>query len=484
MPLHPRRAALAALAGLALVTIAAACGGGSSSAGSGASVVPGGAVLYGSALTDEQSGQWRQAAGLIRRLPGGDDLIRGFLRELEAQGDWETEVAPALGPELVFVLLSASDQDELVSLTQPDDEDAFKALVEKSDDSPVAREIEGWWAVAESEALLDRYEEALDEGSLEDSAAFRDAIGDLPAARLLTLYVGANAAEGQAPGMLNDEALDCLTGEASGGSALAIGTNEDGFRLSSTSAEIPFDVGTGASDLDDKLPGGALAFASGHDGASLLRRALDCFSSGMGVQLDQLETFTGISVERDVLPLFEGETAIAVYPPGALQRGGKDPIDATPTVALVTQVEDTEDVLASLDRHIRTLGPLGGNLTLREQTVGGLPTRTVSRDGSPVFSYAAADGFLVLSNMESGALVLSGGGPVLARDEAYVAAREAASVPDETAGFLYVDVASIWQLSQTLKGSAPPESDVPGGLVLWGERDGDSLTTQGFLAIE
>ncbi len=58
-----------------------------------------------------------------------------------------------------------------------------------------------------------------------------------------------------------------------------------------------------------------MAFASVHNGATILRHFLDCATDSLGMQLGQLEAFTGISPEKDLLPLFEGETALAVYPP-------------------------------------------------------------------------------------------------------------------------------------------------------------------------
>ena len=192
------------------------------------------------------------------------------------------------------------------------------------------------------------------------------------------------------------------------------------------------------------------------------------------MQLGQLEAFTGISPEKDLLPLFEGETALAVYPPT-----GEESTD--PGIAAVTQVADTADVLASFDRHLQALGPLVGELTVREQTLEGLDVHVVSRDGQPIFAYAARDGLFAVSNTPAGTLILQAGGKTLAQDEHYLAARDAAGAPDETAGFLYVDAGALGSL---FTGTGANGAQGLAGLVVWGETDGDALSTQGFLAID
>jgi hypothetical protein len=151
------------------------------------------------------------------------------------------------------------------------------------------------------------------------------------------------------------------------------------------------------------------------------------------------------------------------------------------SVVAVTEVADTEDVLASFDRHLQALGPLAGNLAVREQTLEGLAVHVVTRDGQPLFAYAARDGLFALSNAPAGVLVLQAGGKTLAEDEDYVAAREAAGAPDETAGFLYANASALTSL---FSGQGPAGAKGLGGLVVWGEQSGDGVTAQGFLAID
>jgi hypothetical protein len=463
-----RVAPLAALPALAL-TLAVGCGGGSTTeAGSGAAVAPASAPFYASIATDPESDQWKQAGALLRQVSGGDELLQSLFEE---EGGWEA-IEPALGPEVVMVVLDASSESSEIALTQPDDVEAFKKL--SADDDGATREIDGWWAVAATEELLDRFEQAKDDGTLADSEAFQAATSELPDDALATLYVSPASEIGSLPGMLDEGTLRCFTGgEEQQASAYAISAVDGGFQLDSSETALPFPLEAGASDLDDKLPAGALAFASVHNASAILRHFLDCAGESLGMQLGQLEAFTGIEPEKDLFPLLEGETALAVYPPTA---DGTDP-----AIAAVTQVADTADVLASFDRHLQALGPLVGELTVREQPLEGLAVHVVSREGQPIFAYAARDGLFAVSNTPAGTLVLQGGGQTLAQDEHYLAARDAAGAPDETAGFLYVDAAALGSL---FTGTGMNGTQGLGGLVVWGETDGDALSTQGFLAID
>jgi hypothetical protein len=466
-----RLAPLVALPVLALTLVVGCGGGGANEAGSGAAVVPASAPFYASITTDPESDQWKQAGALIRQVSGGDALLQSLLDDLGEKGGWE-DVEPALGPEVVVVALDASEDASEVALTQPDDVEAFKALA--AEDDGVTREIDGWWATADSEALLDRFEQAKEDGTLADSEAFQQAMSELPDDALAKLYVNATGEIASVPGFLDENTIRCFGGgEEQPSAAYAISAVDGGFRLDSSDTKLPFPLEVGASDLDDKLPAGAMAFASVHNGAAVLRHFLDCATDSLGMQLGQLEAFTGIEPEKDLLPLFEGETALAVYPPTRDETGLG--------IAAVTQVADTADVLASFDRHLQALGPLVGELTVREQTLEGLDVHVVSREGQPLFAYAARDGLFAVSNTAAGTLVLQGGGKTLAEDEDYLAARDAAGAPDETAGFLYLGAAALGSL---FTGGGPDGAQGLGGLVVWGEADGDSLSTQGFLAID
>jgi hypothetical protein len=490
-----RRLGLAVLLAAGALALAAGCGGGTTSdPGSAAALVPKSAPVYVEVATDEDGDQWRTAADLLQRLPFG----AAFSGELD--GVDGSDVAAALGPESALVVLDPARGDEtVVGLTQPDDVDAFKSLA--ADDDSAVREIDGWWAIADSEAVLDRFEEARKDGSLADEEGFQQATDGLTGDRLALVYANPEAGLASAPaaGMLDEGALRCVTGgDEQQPVALAVSATDGGFELHSSESPVAFDVTSAASGLDDRLPAGALAFASVHDGAAALRHMLDCVEDSLGAQLSQLEALTGISVENDLLALFEGETALAVYPgagPGENQKSGWAPYPGGDaglgaaldpggeTVTVLTEVDDPEDVLNRFDRHLASLGPLFGNLRVTTKTIDGLDVRTVVSDGSPALSYAASDGLLAVSTSPQGVLLVQGtDGRTLAEDPHYVDARDAAGVPDETAGFFYLDLGSI---AQTLMPASEDSAGKGlGGLVVWGDEEGDGLSAQGFLAID
>ena len=58
----------------------------------------------------------------------------------------------------------------------------------------MTRKVEGWTLVADSEAVLDRFETARSKGALEDVDEFNDAMDGLPDEAVAKLYVNGGAA--------------------------------------------------------------------------------------------------------------------------------------------------------------------------------------------------------------------------------------------------------------------------------------------------
>ena len=150
---------------LALAALLAGCGSASktSSRGSsipaGASVVRSGVVAFVAVDSDMGSSQWKQLDELAQKFPGRDQAVAKLKQQLTDQGvDYETDVKPALGPELDVAVVSAGNESstKAVALTKPDDPAKFKALVAKlnakdsSGDRAVYREVDGWYALSVS----------------------------------------------------------------------------------------------------------------------------------------------------------------------------------------------------------------------------------------------------------------------------------------------------------------------------------------------
>ena len=102
---------------------------------------------------------------------------------------------PALGPELDVAVVSAGNESstKAVALTKPDDPAKFKALVAKlnakdsSGDRAVYREVDGWYALSDSQASISRALEG--NAPLADDADFKEAMGKLPGDALAKVYL-------------------------------------------------------------------------------------------------------------------------------------------------------------------------------------------------------------------------------------------------------------------------------------------------------
>jgi hypothetical protein len=164
--------ALLALPALLLVT---ACGGSEQAAAtsttSSASLAPRDAAVWAALDTDPESAQWQELTVLLERVPGARAALDELLADaLEGEGlDWEEDVLQALGPEVVLVVPAGSGAP--VVLTQPEDEERLRALADRDEDT-VLGERDGWTVVAESQAALDGYEQAMEEGTLADDPDF------------------------------------------------------------------------------------------------------------------------------------------------------------------------------------------------------------------------------------------------------------------------------------------------------------------------
>jgi hypothetical protein len=440
------------LATAVLAAVLAGCGQ-TGAAGSAASAVPESALAYVSVDTSFEGGQWRAVSGLLEKFPDGEGLLEELLEKASAEAGLESDsdLRAALGPEVAVVVLEAptgaGDDPPVVILTKPEGEDAFAELVEGADGARA--EVRGWQAVAETEADLERYREALDAGSLEGTDAFAEAMDDLPAEALARVYVNgaalAEAASDLQPGAV-PMPFDLAGGTGSLGAALVAeddGVRVEGRAVATGETDAP-ELETFESELVEEVPAGAVAFLAFND----LGSALEQFGESLGAGAAPLPFDLG-----EVTGLLSGEIALYVRP--------------GPAVTLVAEVEDEAAALATVES---LLGLAGGR--------------------APVV-YDAFDGLLAVSNSQKELDDLRGDGPRLDQDDRFEAALAAAGMPDETSGFGYVDVRAAVPL---VAGLAPAEGapdalpdeylEPLGGLVFWGEGSGDTQRFSLFLAVD
>ncbi|HSE80982.1 MAG TPA: hypothetical protein VLA87_04690 [Gaiellaceae bacterium] len=448
-----RRVLIPALLAAALLALLAGCGS-TGQVGSATSAVPASALAYVSVDTSFEGDQWQAVSGLLARFPNGEGLLEELLERATAEAGLESDadLRAALGPEVALVVLDVPTDLEadppLVVLTKPEDEDAFAGLLEGED--AARAEVEGWQAVAKTEADLERYREALEGPSLDESEEFAEAMDDLPADALARVYVNGGAlaeAFSELPTGAGPIPFG-FAGAETGSLGAALVAEEDGVRVegravAADGSESP-ELGTFESELVEEVPASAVAFLAFNDlGAALEQYADALGAGGAPLPFDLDET----------AELLSGEIALSVRP--------------GPAVTLVAQVEDEAAALAAVES---LLGLAGGR--------------------APVV-YDAFDGLLAVSNSQAELDVLRGDAPRLDQDDRFEAALEAAGMPDETSGFGYVDLRAAVPLVAGLApggeggGYLPEDYLEPlGGLVFWGEASGDAQRFSLFLAVD
>ena len=485
-----RVALFAALAGAGAL-IAGGCGQTEAgSSGAGAEVVPADAAVFASFDTRFDAEQWQDAADLVERFPRGD-LLRGFLtRELEQEGlDFERDVKPAVGPEVdVVVLSSPSPEDEpaVAVLTKPRDPAKLDQLLERSEEDLVSEEVGDWTVIAESPEVIEAFRPLADgeTESLADSDRFAETMSGLEGDAIAKVYVNAEAAGPE----LEGTGVGPLTGFCSVGGELvtagaALRAEDEGVRVEATSTEEGGEeLPTYDARFLDELPAGAAVYVSFNDVAGQFdatREQLRAQMPDFDRQLEEAERALGLSIEEDVLPLLRGEGAFAVYTTSLI-----------PTVTLALEVEDEEGAVATVDDLVARLAAQRPGVEPRDTEIAGVPAKQVPLDEMFSLYYAAFDGKLVVTTTPAGIEELREDGTKLGDDEKLQDAKDAAGMPDETAGFVYVDsdeAIGLLQAAAALEGENLP-SDVrenlePLGTAVFYSAD-DDVCFSGFVGID
>jgi hypothetical protein len=386
-----------------LALVAAGCGGSDSAAtggSGGAEIAPQSAAFYLTLNTDLDSDQVDQLESLLQKFPDRQKLFaeiqKGFAEE---DLSWETDIKPALGETFDLVLLDFRNSDDVVGILKPADEAKLQALVTKGDDPAVTRKVDGWTLIADSEAVLDRFETARSQGTLDDSDEFNKAMDGLPEEALAKLYVDGGAATTA----LDDAGASAATGKNRLKTvALALGAESSGLKLDGgVTSDLEDDLAAKEpyeAKLLDVAPDGALAFISGNgydEVEKTLRETPGTY--------DQFREILGIDLEG-VFSLFDGEFAFWV--------GRGAPI---PEVTFLAEVKDEAAATAALDKLAGLIPPEAG-AERRTTEVDGVQAKQVVVEGFPI-TYAVFDGRAIVTT-RPGAIsdVRDGGGDSLADD--------------------------------------------------------------------
>jgi hypothetical protein len=485
---------LAALAGVA-VTLAAGCGGDTTRSGSvpdGASFAPANTAAYVVAVTDVESEQWRQADELLKKFPGRAKLIESFTEDL-AEDDltWEEDVRPALGEDIHVVWLDfANDGENIVGYAQPKDKAKFNELVECCDEPMVHREIDGWTVFAETQALITRFANARSDDSLADQDVFRDAMERLPDDSLARAYVSGEQIEAAVErGAAKDSDLRQfrqLQRNLGTIESLSFATTprDEGVRMDAVFASsMDPQAESFSAELAERLPAGALAYLAFGDLREAFRGFLDSAKENdpnFEQQRRQFETALGFSLEDDLFPLFSEEGGLAVY------RSG----EATPDATLLLDVEGDEEKAQNVINRLGALLQLGeGEGSVRKLTIEGVEVTQLGLPGDEFGAFlGVSDGMLIAATTQAGFRAALDPDETLAEDAQFEQAQEAAELPDESLGFVYLNLQELLPLAleqdPDVDPDVSPNTKPLQSALLYGEGDGNRVLLSGFLTIE
>lgn len=441
-----------------------------------ARAVPAGAALYATIHLQPSTGQKLNLAALLREVPGFadasslDQKLHEIAARLVGQAgiDYEADLRPWLGNRLSLAVPAVGDdptQPATLVLVEVRDREAAAAAIERiaTDQglSVARRDYQGVdvnvagetaWALLDDLLLLaqgdDTLEAALDADadrapSLADEAAFGAAMRRVPADNLASVYLNLEAAAGEVG----------AGGEVAGYStaSLALVVEAEGLRLAGSA---PFDADAAPSD-------GRGAFALATEPSSLaewmpadtqaeavifgLSQALQAVEDQLGGAggaadvadaINQLRALAalglGISIDDDILPLFDREVGVAV---SGLER-------ATPSVQLLLRPSDPDAAQDALARVTDALEERGA--AVDEQTVAGSTVTSVAIPDLGEASYTMLDDVIVVAlDVEGVSAVLEArsSGASLAEADRYRAAWLLAGTRGGNEGF--VDVASL-----------------------------------------
>jgi hypothetical protein len=377
-------------------------------------------------------------------------------------------------------------------LLQPADADKFAALVKKGNakdpSSKVVYEKVGDWTVAaDSQAKIDVYKQQLSGPKLADDATFKDAMGKLSDNALEKLYANGE----RVTAALKQALPSAVTGAAQSGKLVSgvaeLVAENDGMRLDGTftTAGAKQQLTSYKAALPDQVPAGALAYLS-FNGESFGTQA-----STFRKQFEQGFLGSGggaIPGLKQLLPLLEQLGAVFAHENALYIRPGA----LIPEVTLVARPDSPEQSAAALDKLVAQLAGLAGApIKAKPVTIGTIHAKEI--DLGQVSIYYGADGAnLIVSDQQQAFQDLKGSGPKLSGDATFKEAQAAASMPDTTSGFLYLNLKDSIPLVESLAklGGSTLPPDVVDNLrplrtfVAWAKAGGNDSSFAAFLEIK
>jgi hypothetical protein len=489
--LRPMRLRVAAVGLVAVFTLAAgACGGsdevtGAGGGSDGAGFVPGTAPAYVSFNTDFESDAWTNLQALLDKFPDRERALSQIREGFEAGDVTFDEIKAALGPETgLAVLAFEGETGTAFGLTEAKDQAKLDELIrrlneaDETGDDAVKEVVDGWTIVSDNQAAIDAAKRAHEGESLADSERFDDAMSDLSGDAVVRFYLDGAALSRQ----LDAQTQGAATSLAGGGTLQSIAG-----QVTAADDGLGFDVvvrtdggttpGAYESQLVGQVPADVLVFGSFNALGEQLKKVSS--SPQLQQQLGALQGALGISV-TELGDLLGGEGAFYV-------RQGA-PI---PEITLAVTVDDEQQAFATVDRLAMRLAQFAGGGAPTPTKIGDVDAKRLTIQNFAVY-YAAFDGKLVVTSATTGISELAGGGDKLADDPTFTAAKASAEMPDETAGFLYLNIEDALPLlegfAQTAGEPLPPEARANAeplrSALFYATAEEGKARVKGFLRIE
>jgi hypothetical protein len=446
----------------AIALLAAGCGGTTAQVGTGASdLVPASAAVFIAVDSDPNSQQWQTVNDLAGKFPDKQDAVDSIKQDLSKDGvDWAKDVKPALGKEFDLVWLDFNHgSDEFVILTQPGDDAKFERLIAKAnesqknpDDRAVMDKFHGWYVLGPDQVTIERFEQASDSAtqSLSDERAFTRSMDRLGGDSLLRAYVNGQAVTDVVRKYGGADAAKYL--EKAGTLdwlAFRTGVKSDGIGFDAIVHGRPGELfkGVGSAkgfqpELPGHVPQDALLYFTFHG------------TKGMFASLQKNKLFDSPELRQykdvfdDLDALLQGENAFYLRPGNG--RVGGLPIKL-PELTFVSSPGKT-DGAKMVDRLLSSKL----HLFPTRMTVDGTPVRRLAQGRVGLF-YANVDGRLVLTDAPAGIRGFKHPGATLADSDKFGNAKSASRLPEQTPGFVYVDIRSTIPFAEKLARTRIPE---------------------------
>ena len=473
----PRPALVLALALVAVAPLAAllsGCGAAPAHVPESASLAPADAVVFGRVTIDSESSQWKAAEAVLERIPGvRDGLVSAIERELASESlDWEEDVAPALGDEIVLVVTASLRP---VVLLRPDSEETLDALLARSDEEIVRADVEGHVALAEEEADLAEYRTALERGTIETDEAFVAGLEALPDESLGLVWVDMEV-------LTKELRAFTIMGEQSTQNELDLGIEWLSASLSADEDGLLMAIGARSPGIGDthyepelfgRVPAGAVAALS----FGGTQRTLDRIQGRIDVDdlSRSIEELTGVSLEG-VLDALSGEGVLYVRPG-----------ERIPEVTLALAPADPAETWRTVDRIARRLAA-EARVEVTTTIENGLEVSVLAVDEVTIRYTRLDPDTIVVTTGDDALAHLRGDGPRLVDSDGFRRAAEDVELEDRTKGFLYVDVDGMLPLLEGLAGESIP-SEVREGveavdsILFQASGEGDTTLVSGFVRV-